>query len=354
MATMKALVKTRPGVGAEIQEVPVPTPGPGEVLLKVRATSICGSDLHLYFWDEFAAHRVKTPLVFGHEVTGEVVELGPNVQGLQVGDVVSVETHIACGHCYQCRTGNAHICENLKILGFDMPGAFAEYVVVPAVNAWRISPDLPPEVATILEPFGNAVFATLVEDVAGKTVAVFGGGPIGLMSVAVAKASGASKVFLVEPSDMRRQLGATMGADRLIHPFEEDPVALILDETQGRGVDVLLEMSGAEPALTQGLKALRSGGRVSLLGLFPGTVTVDLNELVILKGVTVYGITGRRMFDTWYKVTELVESGRVDLRPLITHRLPLDEAPQGMELLKNKEAVKVVLYPHGVPEPSTG
>ena len=350
MDTMKAFVKTEPGVGGEIREVPIPHPGPGEVLLKVRATSICGSDLHLYFWDEFAAQRVRTPLVIGHEVTGEVVELGPNVEGVHIGDVVSVETHIACGHCYQCRTGNAHICENLKILGFDVPGAFAEYVVVPAANVWKVSRDLPPEVATILEPFGNAVYATLVEDVTGKSVAVFGGGPIGLMSVAVAKASGASKVFLIEPSEMRRQLGKTMGADQVIHPFEQDPVASILEETEGRGVDVLLEMSGAEPALIQGLQALRSGGRVSLLGLFPGQVTIDLNELIILRGVTVYGITGRRMFETWYKVSELVESGRVDLRPLITHRLPLEDAARGMELLKNKEAVKVVLYPQGVPD----
>ncbi len=346
MKAMKALTKVKPGIGAELLETNIPEPGPDEVLLKVRATSICGSDLHIYYWDEFAAHRVKLPLIFGHEVAGEVVETGENVNNIKPGQLVSVETHVACGHCYQCRTGNAHICQNLRILGFDIQGAFAEYVKVPATNVWQLDRSIPPEIATILEPFGNAVHATLIEDVAGKSVAIFGGGPIGLMSVAVARASGASQVFLVEPSDTRRSLGKRMGADFTVNPMESNPVEFILDKTKGVGADVLLEMSGAPPALRQGLESLRSGGRVSLLGIFPDEVKIDLNELVTLRGIRVYGITGRLMFKTWYQVTELITSGKVDLSPLVTHRLPLSKAPIGMELLRKKEAVKVVLYPH--------
>ena len=346
MNTMKALTKVKPGVGAELLETNIPKPAPDEVLLKVKATSICGSDLHIYFWDEFAAHRLKLPLIFGHEVAGEVVETGKNVKNIKTGQLVSVETHINCGHCYQCRTGNAHICQNLRILGFDLQGSFAEYVKVPACNVWQLDQNVPPEIATILEPFGNAVHATLIEDVAGKSVAIFGGGPIGLMSIAVAKASGASQVFLVEPSETRRNLGRLMGADLTIDPMDSNPVEIILNETDGIGADVLLEMSGAPIALTQGLMSLRSGGRVSLLGIFPTEVKIDLNELVTLRGVRVYGITGRLMFKTWYQVTELISSGKVNLLPLITHQFPLSQASKGMELLRKKEAIKVVLYPN--------
>ncbi len=345
MDTMKALMKVAPAEGAELREVPIPQIGPDEVLIRVQATSICGTDLHIYFWDPWAASRIKPPMIFGHEVAGEVVEVGSQVKGIRVGDFVSVETHIACGTCYQCRTGQKHLCANLKIVGVDTDGAFAEYLKVPYENAWKNDPSLPPEIATLQEPFGNAVYTTLAEDVAGKQVAVFGGGPIGLMAVGVARASGASDIFLVEPTPLRRELGRTMGANHLIDPLQDDPVAYILDHTHGKGVDVFLEMSGAPKALEQGFQALRKGGRASLLGIFPEPFEVDINNLIVFKGATIYGINGRIMFDTWYRASELLASGRVDLRPLITHQIPLEEFATGMNLLRRKEAVKIVMKP---------
>ncbi len=340
---MKAVMKQKPGPGLEIVDAPIPEVGPHDVLIKVIKNSICGTDVHIYTWDEWSASRIKPPIIFGHEFVGEVVEIGKEVKSVNPGDYVSAETHIACGHCYLCRTGNSHICVNVRILGVDVNGAFAEYVKVPEGNVWKTDRTIPPEVATLQEPFGNAVYSTLVEDITARTVAVFGGGPIGLMSVAVAKAGGASRIFLIEPNDFRLSLGNKMGADRLINPQKENPIDVILDETGGLGVDVVLEMSGAETAIQQMFKVIRNGGRISLLGIPHRKISIDLSENVIFKGLRIYGITGRKMFETWYQSTALLASGKVDLTPIITHQLKIDEIEKGMELLIKKEAAKIVM-----------
>ncbi len=347
---MKAIFKYKPGVGAEVREAPIPSPGPSEVLVKVKATTICGTDVHIYTWDEWSQSRIKPPMIFGHEFAGEVVEVGKNVKTIKPGDWVSAETHIACGHCYQCRTGNKHLCENVKILGVDINGAFAEYVKIPEENAWKNDVSLPPEIAAMQEPFGNAVHATLIEDVTAKSVSVFGAGPIGIMSAMVARAAGASLVVIVEPEEARRNLAKKVGFEHVINPIETDPVEYILDHTSGLGVEVFLEMSGAQKAIEQGLRSTRKGGRVSFLGIPKGHITLDFAEDVVFRGVKMYGINGRKMFDTWYKVKALLDSGLVDLKPLITHKFSFDDIDKAMELLINKKAGKIVLYPQKIEE----
>ncbi|MEW6524341.1 MAG: L-threonine 3-dehydrogenase [Bacillota bacterium] len=342
---MKAVVKHAPGPGAGLTEVKVPSPGPGQILIKVKATSICGSDYHIYTWNRWAQERVKPPLVLGHEFAGQVVETGPGVSMVGVGDLVSAETHVVCGRCYQCRTGNAHACHETAILGVDMDGTFAEYVVLPEENAWVNPPDLPPEVASVQEPFGNAVHTVLAGPVAGCTVAVLGCGPIGLCAVAIAKACGAARVYASDINLYRLDLARTMGADVTIRADQADVVRSILEDTGGHGVDVVLEMSGAVQVVAGALKMVRRGGRVSLLGIPSRPVELDLAEDLVMKGVTVQGIAGRRMYETWYQTRALLSSGQVDIGPLITHKFRLEEFDRGMDLMGSGECGKVVLYP---------
>ncbi|MEW6545770.1 MAG: L-threonine 3-dehydrogenase [Bacillota bacterium] len=344
---MKAVVKAGPGPGAELREVEVPRPGPGEVLVKVKAASICGTDYHIYRWDPWSAGRVRPPLVLGHEFCGEVVELGPGVDTLAVGDYVSAESHVVCGSCYQCRTGQAHVCQNTKILGVDRDGCFAEYVVIPAVNAWRNSPTLPPDVASMQEPLGNAVHTALCFPLVGRTVAVVGCGPIGLCAVAISRAAGAARVWAAEVNPYRQELAARVGAHRVIDPRREDLAQVLREETGGLGVDVLLEMSGHPDAIRAGLRGTRSGGEVALLGLPPAPFELDLGDEVVMRGLRVQGITGRKLWQTWYQVKVLLDSGVLDVTPVITHRLPLEEFGLGMELMARGECGKVVLYPGG-------
>lgn len=345
MGTMKAVVKTRPERGAEFQEVPIPHPGPGEVLVKVLATSICGSDLHIYEWNDWAQTHIRIPQIMGHEMAGEVVEVGKGVSRVKVGDYVSAETHIVCGRCYACRTGHAEACQNLKILGIDTDGAFAEYVVIPEENAWINDPSIPPEIATLQEPTGNAVDTALAEDISGKTVLITGQGPVGLITTGVAAASGASLIITTDLKDSRLELSKKMGATYTLNPLRDNVVEAVMDLTGGNGVDVFLEVSGSPKALAEGFRALAPGGRASLLGLPDGPVEVDLNNWIIFKGVRVYGIIGRKLFSTWYKTSRLILSGKLDLRPLITHRLPLSRFHEGMEAMARGETGKVVLFP---------
>ncbi|MGC8893330.1 MAG: L-threonine 3-dehydrogenase [candidate division WOR-3 bacterium] len=344
---MKAIVKTKPQRGAELLDVPVPKPGEGQVLIKVKATSICGTDLHIYQWNDWADKRLKKllPQIMGHEVAGEVIELGPGVKHIKVGDFISAETHVPCGHCYECLTGNMHICLNMKIFGVDMDGVFAEYAVVPEVDAWVNPPDLPPAWASIQEPLGNATDTVLAEDIAGRTVLVTGAGPLGLLTVAVARASGATKIFVSEPVEFRRKKALELGADVVIDPRTEDVVEVVKKGTGGLGVEVLLELSGNETAIHQGFACLVPGGRASLLGLPDGPVTMDLNNEIIFKGIRVYGITGRKMFPTWFKVSHFLSSGRIDPSPAITHEFRLEEFQKGFELMERGETGKVILYP---------
>ncbi|MBC7185776.1 MAG: L-threonine 3-dehydrogenase [Calditrichaeota bacterium] len=342
---MKAVVKTKPGPGAEYLEVAIPQCGPDEVLVKVHATSICGTDLHIYEWNEWAASRIKTPQIMGHELAGEVVEVGKNVHSVKVGDRISAETHIPCGHCYQCRTGRMAICRNMKIFGVDRDGVFAEYAVVPEVDVIKNDPAVPYEFASVQEPLGNAVDTVLSEDVAGKTVAVMGAGPVGLFGIAVARASGASAIYVTEVNDYRLDLARKLGATKTFNPRTTDVVAEIIEATDGNGVDVAIEMSGNAEALRQALKVTTPGGRVSILGLYNGNVTLDLNNDVVFKALRIYGVTGRTMFQTWYKSAGFIKSGLIDLRTIITHTFPLAEFAKGMQLMAEGNCGKIVLLP---------
>lgn len=349
---MYAVFKDKKAPGISIKEADYPRPKSNEVLVKIEKAAICGTDLHIWSWSRWAQSRIKNiPLIIGHEFSGVVIEKGEDVTMVDLGDNVSGETHIVDGSCYQCKTGKMHICQNLQILGVDRDGAFAEYVVIPELNAWVNDNDLDPEVAAIQEPLGNAVHTVFpsdrVEDLAGKYAAVMGCGPIGLMSIAVLRAVGVEKIFAVEISDYRLGFAEEMGADVSINPLKEDVIKNVMEETSGRGVDIVLEMSGAEEAIKTSFKILTAGGKISLLGLPDYPVSLDLSNNIILKGIAIYGITGRRMFQTWYQVRGLlnIPSFRRKIKSLITHRMVMSDVEKGFELLKAKEAVKIILEP---------
>ncbi|MBM7693812.1 threonine 3-dehydrogenase [Peribacillus deserti] len=342
---MKALVKHHRGYGAELRMVDIPQIKENEVLIKVKATSICGTDVHIYTWDEWSQSRVNPPYVFGHEFSGEVVEIGSKVNSVEIGDFVSAETHIVCGSCPQCLTGQYHICKNTKIIGVDTQGCFAEYVALPAVNLWKNPKDMPFDVASVQEPMGNAVHTVLAGETAGKTVAVIGCGPIGIMAVGAAKAAGASQVIALDLNDYRLNLAKEMGATTIINSGKEDPLERIDALTNGNGVDVVCEMSGHPIAMNQGFKMVTNGGRVSILSLPVRPVEIDVTNDIVFKGITVQGITGRLMFKTWQQVSNLLASGQVDVKPVITHHFPLEDFEKGFELMIKGECGKVVLQP---------
>src|SRR2546421_6183983 len=310
---MRALRKQRPGPGAELVEVPVPEPGPGEVLLKVAAASICGTDVHIYRWNVWAARRLRPPVTFGHEVAGEVVAAGPEVHHVPVGAFVSAEGHVFCGFCPQCRKGRMHICERLRILGVDFDGGFAEYVVIPERNAWEVDPRIPPDVASIHDPFGNAVHTVFKEggadDIVTSTVAVLGCGPIGLFAVGVCRAAGARQVVAVEPNEFRQGIAKQMGADVIVDPTQQDPVEAVFEATDGHGAEVVLEMSGVPAVIEQGTRMLGGGGRMALLGLPDEPGTLDLSEHVIFKEARLYGVTRREPFPTGGATPQLPSTG---------------------------------------------
>jgi threonine 3-dehydrogenase len=345
---MQALVKTAASPGAALMDAPVPDMGTQDVLIKVLAASICGTDLHIFDWDPWAQGRVRVPLVFGHEFCGEVVAIGSGVSGVEVGAYVAAESHVVCGRCYECLHRLSHVCRRVQIIGVDRPGAFAQYAAIPAENVWPTSRRFPPEIATIQEPMGNAVHTALEQPIAGSTVAIFGTGPIGLFAVPICRASGAATIISVEPSGFRRQLARTMGSDIVIDPGAEDVVERVLEETAGEGVDVVLEMSGNPKAVEQALKSLRFGGSISLLGIPSRPVEVDLADGIIFKGATVHGISGRRLWETWYQTRGFLESG-MDLSPTITHRMALREFEKAFELVRTGNSGKVVLFPNGEP-----
>ncbi len=346
--TMLAVVKPEPKPGAEIREVKIPGFGRTDVLVKVQVASICGTDLHIYNWDHWAQNRIHPPLIPGHEFCGEVVAYGDEVTSVKQGDFVSAEMHVACGKCLQCRTGEAHICQNVKIIGVDSDGAFAEYVVIPESNIWKLDPAIPQEYASILDPLGNAVHTVLAGEIAAKTVAITGCGPIGLFSIAVAKAVGATTVFAIEVNEHRRKIAREMKADYVLDPSQEDVRAAVMERTGGLGADVVLEMAGHPDAIRTGLDIVRRGGRISLLGLTSRPITLNFSEDIIFKGITIQGINGRRMYQTWYQMTALLKSGKLDLHPVITDRISMKDFSKGMERLQTGEASKILVYPNGV------
>jgi len=340
---MKALAKLKPEPGATLITADVPAIGKRDILVKVRATSICGTDLHIYNWDDWSANRIKTPIIFGHEFTGEVVEVGSDVREIKVGQLVSAETHITCGLCYQCRIGARHHCENTIILGVDRQGCFAEYVAIPAKNAWVNSPRMSDEVASIQEPVGNSVFAvTEGSIVTGKVLAIFGMGPFGQIGIGVAKAFGAAHIIAVEPHAYRLDMARKMGADHLIDPSKENVVERIKEILGGAHVDIVVEMSGNQKAIRDGFAVLVNGGRFTMFGLPSGPIQINLADDIIFKGAKVVGISGRRIWRTWYTVKELLETGKLDVRPVITHTFPLEDFEKGFELMASGHCGKII------------
>lgn len=350
--TMPAIRKVSAGPGLALDEVPIPQCGEDEVLVQVEATSICGTDLHIWRWDEWAEQRIVPPLTLGHEFAGTVVDTGRLVRHVSVGDYVSAESHITCGMCFYCRTGQAHMCERTQILGVDRDGAFAKYVVVPESVIWNNDrAKLPPELATLQEPFGNAVFATSEQDLAGRSVAVLGCGPVGLFTIAIARASGAAVVMAADRKPYRLGVAQQMGATETVNVDETpDAADWFRAHHDGRGFDVVFEMSGSARAISDAFLIARNGARVILFGIPSKPVQIDVAEALIFKNLNVLALSGRRVFATWYKTRWLLESGVVDLRPLITHEYPLDEFERAFELLNAGDACKIVLHPHdGVP-----
>ncbi len=346
METMLALRKLDPRPGLVLDEVPVPVPRDDEVLVRVEATSVCGTDLHIYRWDEWAQHRVVPPLTLGHEFCGTIVETGSAVRHAAAGDYVSAESHVTCGGCFHCRTGRAHMCERTRILGVDRDGGFAEYVAIPESVVWQNDrAKLPPEIATLQEPFGNAVFAVEHADLAGKTVAVLGCGPVGLFTIALARAFGAGRVFASDLVPFRLGLADRLGAIAIDAAAVPDATAWLVSHNEGEHLDVVFEMSGAPDAVRNAFAIVRNGGHVVLFGIPGRPVEIDVAEELIFKNIQVSAVNGREIFATWYRTQWLLEHGVIDLRPLITAQLPLTDFESAFALLEAGEACKIVLVP---------
>ncbi len=352
---MKAVVKTRPAFGAELLEVPMPRFADDEVLLKVQAASICGTDVHIYKWDDWSSKRIGAkalPQILGHEVAGEVVDKGRAVKSICIGDYISAETHIPFPGDLQALVGQMHLGERMQILGVDRDGVFAEYVTVPEAVCWVNDKSIPPESATIQEPLGNATYAVLGEtnDVAGKTMVILGDGPIGLFAVGVARAVGVTNIILVGLSEYNLEIGRRLGADHILYADDKslDRVAFVKDHTNGFGADIVLEMAGVPQAVHEGFGMLRKGGRFSAFGvLSEPSIHIDYNNAIVFKGCQIHGISGRKMFDTWYRVRNLLASGRLDISPVVTHKIGLEDYVAGFELLMElpRKAGKIILFP---------
>lgn len=345
MPSMKAVVKADKAPGAELKDVAIPAIGPGDVLIKVKAAAICGSDIHIYNSDPSMMKMVNLPLTFGHEASGDVVATGEQVGSIKQGDRVAVETHFPCGHCYYCQTGAPHNCLNLDIFGVTTDGAFAEFARVPAGVCWKIPENFSYDLGAVLEPMGVAVHGAMVEDVNGKSVAVFGCGPIGLFAIGAAAAFGATHVFALEIKPKRLAMASKLAPDAiLINPGEQDAVRAILDATEGLGVDVAVELSGSPEGIKQAFKVLKHEGRVSLVGVAP-PVELDVHKDITLKEARVYGSFGRLIWQTWWQVNNLIAMNKFDPLAVVTHRFGLADYHQALELAAKREAGKILLYP---------
>lgn len=339
---MYAIAKTAAEPGAHmIQRDPTP-PGEGDVLIKVTATSICGTDVHIYNWDAWAQSRIRVPLILGHEQAGIVEEVGPGVTRVAPGDHVSAETHIYCGRCYLCETGKPHICQYLEILGLDRDGSFAEYLTIPERVLWKNDPTVPPAVASIQEPFGNSVHVAMAGEVSTKNVLIMGDGPTGLLAAGVCRTLGASRVWLAGLLDYRLEVARRLGAHRTINAGSEDVVSQVLGWTEGLGADVVLEMSGSEAALKQAIALVRPGGRIIAFGIPSHSPQLDL-AAVVFKEAELMGVVGRLIFDTWHQAARILPL--VDVTAVITDELPLRDWEHGMKRMVQREAIKVILYP---------
>lgn len=341
LRAVKAIAKVGPMPGVEIVDVPEPCAGPGQVKIKLEAASVCGTDLHIYSWDPWSASRIRPPRIIGHEFCGTIVDVGDGVDDRQVGQFVASESHIVCGHCKQCLHGQGHVCVNTKILGVDIDGGFAPYTVIPAQNARPTDRSVPKQIACFQDALGNAVHTVNGGPIEGRTVLITGMGPIGLFAVTICKALGAAKTIVTEVSPYRIHLAELVGADVILNPKDGDPFAEVEKAAPG-GVDATLEMSGHPASLDLAIRATRPGGRISMLGVYPESrQTVDFNAL-IFRGIDVQGIVGRRLWETWDQMGELLKSGKLNLCPVITHEMHYTQFHEAMELMKAGQAGKVV------------
>ncbi len=340
-SSMKALAKLKAEEGIWMTNVPQPELGHNDIMIKIRKTAICGTDVHIYNWDEWSQKTIPVPMVVGHEYVGEVVAIGQEVKGFNIGDRVSGEGHITCGHCRNCRGGRTHLCRNTVGVGVNRPGSFAEYLVIPAFNAFKIPDNISDELAAIFDPFGNAVHTALSFDLVGEDVLVSGAGPIGIMAAAVCKHVGARHVVITDVNEYRLDLARKMGVTRAVNVNKENLNDVMAELGMTEGFDVGLEMSGASSAFRALLNSMNHGGRIAMLGIPPSDMSIDWNQ-VIFKGLFIKGIYGREMFETWYKMAALIQSG-LDLTPIITHRFSIDEFQQGFDAMRSGKSGKVIL-----------
>jgi threonine 3-dehydrogenase len=341
MTAMRALVKHPDEVGLRLEEVPVPEPGPDDVLIEVHTTGICGTDLHIYLWDDWAAANIPAPITVGHEFSGHIAALGSNVSGFEVGELVGAEGHVVCGHCRNCLAGRRHLCHQPRGLGIDIPGAFADYVVVPKTNVWRHVEDIDPEIAALFDPFGNAVHTALEFEVLGEDVLITGAGPIGLMALAVVQHAGARNAVVTDVNPYRLDLARTMGATRAVDVHSEDLAGVQRDLGMLEGFDVALEMSGSSEALVDIIENTIHGAKIALLGIPNEPFAIDWS-VVIFNMLSIKGIYGREMYDTWYKMNVLIESG-LDISPVITHRFAAADFDEAFTTIQSHESGKVLL-----------
>ena len=338
---MRALVKAKAEPGIWMQDIPRPEPGHNDVLIKIRKTAICGTDMHIYNWDEWAARTIPVPMAVGHEYVGVVEAIGSEVQGIQPGDRVSGEGHLTCGHCRNCRAGRRHLCRNTVGVGVNRQGCFGEYLCIPASNVFKLPDAISDEVASILDPLGNAVHTALSFDLVGEDVLITGAGPIGIMAVAIARHVGARHVVITDVNDYRLDLARRMGATRAINVTQQSLDEVMQELEMQEGFDVGLEMSGNPQAFRDMLRTLHHGGSVALLGIPPGEMAIDWNQ-VIFKGLTIKGIYGREMFETWYKMASMLQSG-LDVTPVITHRFAANDYVEGFSIMGSGQSGKVIL-----------
>ena len=338
---MKALVKAKAERGIWMEDIAMPQVGHNDVLIKVRRSAICGTDIHIFQWDDWARATIPVPLAIGHEFCGEVVELGGEVRGFEVGDRVSAEGHITCGVCRNCRAGRRHLCMNTVGIGVSRPGAFAEYISVPAFNVFKLPLSISDDMASILDPFGNATHTALSFDLVGEDVLITGAGPIGIMAVAIARHVGARHVVITDINDYRLGLAREMGASRALNVKSESIDDTMRDLGMEEGFDVGMEMSGNAQAFRDMLRTMHHGGKIALLGIPPGEMAIDWNQ-VIFKGLIIKGVYGREMFETWYKMASMLQSG-LDIGPVITHHFDIDEFQPAFELMESGQSGKVIL-----------
>lgn len=341
---MKAVFKNKPGKGnISIEQTDIPEIAKDEVLIKTVKTGVCGTDYHIYKWDEWSQKRISPPLILGHELAGTIETLGDDVQGFHIGQRVSAEGHIVCGKCKSCLDGNQHICDNVRIIGVDRAGCFAEYIVMPASNLWPLGDYISDRHAAIMDPLGNAMHTLSVQPIEGRNIFISGAGSIGLFATAIARRSGADKIMVSEPNAFKRSIAEKIGADITINPFEDGTPSKIREYFNGSGPDVVAEMSGAVPAIALAFDIIAKGGNMAMLGIPSSRISLDINNTVIFKGLSVRGVSGRLMYETWEQCDDFLKNHAPSIEPIITHEISMSEIKNAFEMMGKNEAIKVIL-----------